>query len=369
MKTNETGVLRRTGFAWLAGVLVAATSHAQEATRPTVDEDGTIHGALTVAPISSFLSPQAKAALTERLREPPGATSAKDGIDAIRKSSDERAKVTLDGWLRIYPSNIEDTTIDGVHVYIVTPKAGVAPANRSRVLINAHMGGFITGGRYGGLEEAVPLSGRGRIKVIALDYRMSPEYTYPAASEDMEAVYRYTLKTSKPSAVGIYGCSAGGTLVAESMAWFQKKDLPRPGAISIMCSGAMKSFWFGGDSALVSPLLNASLPMGPPPAVKPANAPRGYFDGINTDDPLITPGEYPRVLAQFPPTLVVSGTRDLAMSNAVMTYTALLKAGVEAQLFIQEGLGHGHFFAFPGTPESTDAYNLIWKFFDTHLTH
>ena len=297
----------------------------------------------------------------------PPDPGAKEGVDAMRKASDERAKVALDGWLKIYPSNIEDTTIDGVHVFIVTPKAGVDSANRSRILINAHMGGFVTGGRYGGLEEAVPMAGRGKIKVIAVDYRMSPEYTFPAASEDMEAVYRYALKTSKPSAIGIYGCSAGGTLVAESMAWFQKKDLPRPGAISVMCSGAMKSFWFGGDSALVSPLLNAALPANTPAGVKPAGAPRGYFEGINTDDPLITPGEYPRVLAQFPPTLVVSGTRDSTMSNAVVTYTELLKAGVEAQLFIQEGLGHGHFFAFPGTPESTDAYNVFWKFFDSHL--
>jgi acetyl esterase/lipase len=343
------------------------TAVAQEAARPTVDADGTVHGSLTAAPLSSFLSPEAKAALAARLRKPPSPSAIKDGIAAVRKASDDTAKESLDGWLKIYPSTIEDTHIGGVHVFVVTPKGGVAPANKNRVLINAHMGGFFTGGAYGGQVEAVPLSGRGKVKVIALDYRMSPEFTFPAASEDMAAVYREVLKTAKPANVGIYGCSAGGTLTAQGMGWFLKEKLPLPGAIGIMCSGAMKTFWFGGDSNLTSGLLNATATQGPPPAKMPEGAPRGYFDGIDTDDPLVTPGRDPSLLAKFPPTLIVTGTRDIAMSNAIVTHAALLKAGVDARLFVQEGLGHGHFFAFPGTPESATAYDAIWAFFDGRL--
>jgi fermentation-respiration switch protein FrsA (DUF1100 family) len=55
------------------------------------------------------------------------------------------------------------------------------------------------------------------------------------------------------------------------------------------------------------------------------------------------------------------------MSNALVTHTRLLQAGVDARLFVQEGLGHGHFFAFPGTPESAIAYDVIWQFFDRRL--
>lgn len=347
--------------------LVASTAAAQDAPRPTVDENGTVHGSITTAPQSDFLSAEAKAQLTARLRMPPGPSAVRDGIAAARAASDATAKASLDGWLKIHPSNIEDTTIDGVHVFIVTPQGGVDRANRDRVLINAHMGGFTSGGRYGGQLEAVPLAGRGKVKVIALDYRMAPEHGYPAASEDMEAVYRHVLKTTKPANIGIYGCSAGGTLVAESMAWFQSKKLPLPGAIGIMCAGAMKSFWFGGDSGTVTPILNATVASsGGRPGV-PNPGLRGYFDGVNMDDPLVTPGNYPDILAKFPPTLVVTGTRDIAMSNALMTHSRLLDAGVDAQLFVQEGLGHGHFFAFPGTPESKLAYDVIWKFFDGHL--
>ncbi len=336
---------------------------AQEAARPTVDENGTVIGTLPPVPLSSFLSPEAKAQLTQKLRAPAAPTMA-DGIEAVRKSSDAVAKASLEGWLKIHPATITNTNIDGVRTDIVTPTSGIDPKNKNRILINAHMGGFFTGGRYGGQVESVPLAGRGRIKIIAVDYRMSPEHLFPAASEDMETIYRYALKTTKPENIGIYGCSAGGTLVAESMAWFQKKNLPRPGAIGIFCSGAMPSFWFGGDSAQVSAIFNATAPM---TAARPANAPRDYFAGIEKNDPLVTPGIFPEVLAKFPPTLIVSGTRDIAMSNAIVTHAKLLEAGVKAELFVQEGLGHGHFFAFPGTAESKLAYDVIWKFFDTHL--
>ena len=107
--------------------------------------------------------------------------------------------------------------------------------------------------------EAVPVADAGKVKVIAVDYRLGPEHTYPAASEDMETVYRHVLKTTTPDKVGFYGCSAGGTLVGQMIPWLRDKNLPLPGAIGIFCSGLMETFWFGGDTAVLSGLLNARL--------------------------------------------------------------------------------------------------------------
>ena len=358
--------LARNAFRFGLG-LVATFSllQAQEAARrPTVDAHGTITAAGPVAvPVSDFLSPEAAEQLTARLRDTQQPTL-KDGIAAVRAGAAAGAKASLDGWLKIYPAKIENTVIGGVRTDIVTPESGIDPRNKNRVLINAHMGGFFTGGRYGGQVEAVPLAGRGKIKIIAVDYRMSPEFIFPAASEDMETVYRYALKSYKPKNIGIYGCSAGGILVAQTVAWLQKKKLPLPGAIGIFCSGAMKMFWSGGDSSQFTSLLNGTSPGGPK---RPPAAPRDYFDGIERNDPLVTPGLFPDVLARFPPTLLVTGTRDPVMSNAIVTHARLLQAGVKAELFVQEGLGHGHFFAFPGTEESKIAYDVIWRFFDENL--
>ena len=63
----------------------------------------------------------------------------------------------------------------------------------------------------------------------------------------------------------------------------------------------------------------------------------------------------------------MASTRDPLMGNAVLTHTRLIKAGVDAQLYIQEGLGHAFMASMPKTPEAIDAYIAAWKFFDTHL--
>jgi acetyl esterase/lipase len=354
----------------LLALALAAAAHAQEPAqdappRPTVDETGTVSGPAMSVPVSNFLSPEAQAALTQQLRNAAAlGIPAALGIDAIRARTDEMTKPKLDAWLKIYPADIESALIDGVRVDTVIPKSGIAPENTNRVLINAHSGGFMMGGKYGGLIEAVPLAGRGRVKVIAVDYRMAPEHTFPAASEDMAAVYRHVLKTTKPENVGIYGCSAGGTLTGQAITWFAAKGLPRPGAVGVMCSGLLPTFWFGGDSNQVSGLLNAQPTNF---GKRPANAPRDYFAGVDTNDPLITPALFPEVLKNFPPTLLVTGTRDIAMSNALATHAKLLQAGVETELFVAEGLGHGQFYMFPGTPENALAYDVIWRFFDKRL--
>ena len=202
------------------------------------------------------------------------------------------------------------------------------------------------------------------MKVLAVDYSLAPESMFPSASEDMEAVYRHVLETTEAVNVGIYGCSAGGTLTAQMIPWLLEKGLPLPGAIGVFCSGVMPTFWFGGDSGTTAPYLNGITPITPADVDR---LPRSYFHEMDLDVPLITPGNFPDTLAKFPPTLLVTGTRDVAMSNALITHARLLSAGAEADLFVQEGLGHGHMYMFPGTPEAETAYGIIWRFFDRHL--
>lgn len=342
----------------LAAALAAVSGAAATASTTDAPTASATSAPPAALPPSDLLSPESQAALSERTAL-QNKLFANPDLTSLDRITEEIAKSTLDEWLRIYPSSIERQTIDGVTVYVVTPKAGVAARNKRRVLIGAHQGGFLFGSRYSALVEAVPIAGRGGVTVIAVDYRKAPQFVFPAASEDMEAVYRHVLKTTPAANVGIFGCSAGGTLVGESVARFQAKGLPRPGAVSIMCSGLMKSFWYGGDSQALQPVFTGR------PA--PRSEPGPYFKGANADDPLVAPGHHPQVLAHFPPTLLVSGTRDIALSNVLITHAAMLEAGVDARLFIQEGMGHGHFFYFPGTPESRVAYDVIWQFFDRTL--
>jgi acetyl esterase/lipase len=81
---------------------------------------------------------------------------------------------------------------------------------------------------------------------------------------------------------------------------------------------------------------------------------------------LVTPVSDPKLLAKFPPTLIITATRGFEYSNAVYTHGQLIKAGVEADLHVWDGLFHG-FFYNPDVPESRDAYDVMVRFFDKHL--
>ena len=223
-----------------------------------VDADGTVHIPPQTVPLSSFLSPEAKAYVTYRLLHPdpppdPDVTKERARIDAHLAPLLEKQKAR-------YSVEIQPATIGGVKTLVLTPKDGIAPQNQHRVLINLHGGGFSVCAPTCGIIESIPIAGMGKIKVITVDYRQGPEFKFPAASEDVARVYSEVLKQYKPESIGIFGCSAGGMLTAQSVAWFQTHHLPRPGAIGIFCASAGD---FGGDAEFTTPPLDGRMP--PPP--------------------------------------------------------------------------------------------------------
>jgi len=321
-----------------------------------VQADGTVELPAESVPMSKFLTPEAKTYLNQHLHDmqDPTMTYQEKGIPRFMVPYLERQKA-------LFAVKLEDQKIAGVHAYVYTPSEGVAPANQDRVLINLHGGGF--SGCWPGCAEleSRPIAALGGIKVVSLDYRQGSENKFPAASEDVAAVYKELLKTYKPGNIGIYGCSAGGMLTAESVAWFQKHELPRPGAIGIFCASAGE---FGGDAAYTSTPLGEARLM---PEMRDGGVTRlGYFSGTDPKDPLIAPINSPEMLAKFPPTLIITGTRGFEMSSALYTHSQLVKLGVDADLHVWEGLFHG-FFYNPDVPESREAYDVIVKFFDKRL--
>ncbi|MGB6942482.1 MAG: alpha/beta hydrolase, partial [Bryobacteraceae bacterium] len=150
-----------------------------------IDDDGTVHVPAQVVPMSGFLSPEAKAYVTQHLKDMqnPQVLAQDNGVPRFMKGYLERQKV-------LYPVEREETKIAGVHAYVYTPKAGISAVNRDRVLIDLHGGGF--SGCWPGCAEleSIPIAALGKIRVITLDYREGPKYKFPAASEDVAAVYR-----------------------------------------------------------------------------------------------------------------------------------------------------------------------------------
>ncbi len=343
--------------------LLSPTIFAQDARSPSppkvvVQPDGTVEVPAQEVPMSVFLSPEAKAYVTQHLKDMQDPEIVKQDAGVPRFMKPYLARD-----YELFPVEKKDRRIDGVHTYVYTPKAGVSARNKARVLINLHGGGF--SGCWPGCAEleSIPVAALGKIEVVSVDYREGPEYKFPAASEDVASVYRELLKSHKPQDIGIYGCSAGGMLTAMSVAWFQTHSLPTPGAIGIFCASAGGAF--GGDALYTAvPLGEARLTL-PNPRGRAAPA-LSYFSGTDPKDPLVSPINSPEILAKFPPTLMITGTRGFELSAALYTHEQLVKLGVDAELHVWEGLFHGFFYNMD-VPESKDAVNVIIRFFDRHL--
>jgi epsilon-lactone hydrolase len=346
-----------------AALLSACGSHSPPG--PSLDKEGTAHLPPLAVPASRFMSAEARAKLIEHFShpaQPPAASSSGPPDYAAMRADDEhrnapyveRAKV-------LFPVNIEEKVIGGVRTQVITPKAGVAPENRDRVLINLHGGGFVWGEGNGARAESIPIAGLGRITVISVAYRMAPEARFPAASEDVAAVYRELLKDHRAANIGIYGCSAGGVLAAEAVAWFEKEGLPVPGAIGTFCGSAAV---LGGDSSHLAQPLVGEQPFSD--ADTGSVSGQLYFEKASAKDPLVLPINSAEVLRRFPPTLLITGSRDFEASSLFATQAALADAGVDAELHVWDGMWHAFFFD-PDLPESQQVYRVVVNFFAKHL--
>ena len=349
---------------WLARVALsslfamAANAFAEDAA-PKVEADGAVTTPGARFPFSAFAaSPQALARFQEIFVEGKASPGLGGPIDASRKFYDAINADRAARMRKLYPVEVKPSKIGGVPVDIVTPAGG--KADKRRVLVNLHGGAFLWGAGSGGLVESIPVASLSGIEVVSVDYRQGPESTFPAASEDVESVYRALLKDHRAQDIGIYGCSAGGVLTAEAVAWLASKRLPPPGAIGIFCAGVVD---MQGDSAFVGPMLmGEKVPTAASVGVLP------YFKGADFNDPRVMPGVSPDMLARFPPTLLISGTRDFAMSSALRSDDLLTRAGVATELHVWEGMWHS-FFSDPELPESKAAYQVMARFFQRHLGH
>jgi len=200
-----------------------------------------------------------------------------------------------------------------------------------------------------------------KMKVISVDYRMPPDHPFPAALDDAVAVWKEVIKTYKPGSVGLGGTSAGGGLTLASVLRLKELKLPLPGAIFVGSPGA--DLTWTGDTVRTNEYLDNMLPTHD--GLVDA-AVRIYAGKEDLRNPLISPvyGDF----KGFPPAILVTGTRDLLLSDTVRVHRKLRQAGVEAQLYVFEGLSHAEYIALFKSPESKDAWTEVADFFAGHLS-
>ena len=254
---------------------------------------------------------------------------------------------------------VEKTSIAGVNAFIVTPKS-IPAGNRNRLLLHLHGGVRVLNPGESGTWEAVLMAGFGGFKVISVDYRMPPDYPFPAALDDAVAVYRELLKTTNPKNLGIFGTSAGGSLTLTTLLRAKQERLPMPGAIAP--GTPTVDLTKTGDTLFTNAMVDNTL--GTQDGFIRATA-LLYANGRDLKDPLLSPiyGD----VHDFPPTILTSGTRDLYLSNTVRMHRKLRAAGVEAILQMWEGQSHAQYMRDITAPETKEYHDEVARFFDLHL--
>lgn len=350
-------------FAFIGGYLVSRLSNPDlPYETPTFALDGSVSVPAFRLPTSSYMSEQAATMLKFRAAAPVPNLDPNADIKEIRDGINSLLSSIVADMQEKYPVTFEEGTIAGISVRTFVPKDGEADPNR--VLINLHGGAFSVCWDGCSILESTPIASLGRFKVISVNYSMAPEAKHPAGVKDVMTVYRELSKQYDPKAIGIFGCSAGGALTAQTAAMIAQQKLEMPGAIGIFGAGGVP--FETGDSAYVAAYIDGSFP---PPAREGEqrdDITRGYFDGADMADAVISPALHPEVIAAFPPTLLTTGTRAADMSPAVYTNSQLIKAGVKSTLIVAEGMGHC-FQYFPDFPETGDVFAATVAFFNDNL--
>ena len=158
---------------------------------------------------------------------------------------------------------------------------------------------------------------------------------FPAKDADTIAnTVRGLLEEHAAKTIGLGGTSAGGGLALASVQRLKELGLDLPGAL--WAGTPWSDLTKTGDSQYTNEGIDRSLVAYE--GVLETCA-RLYAGGQDLKMPLLSPvyGSFDG----FPPTYLVTGTRDLFLSDTVRVHRKLRSAGVVADLNVYEGMSHG----------------------------
>ncbi len=200
------------------------------------------------------------------------------------------------------------------------------------VLLHCHGGGYSTGSSIYARTLTSKLAASTSMDVLCFDYRLAPEYPYPAAAEDAMKVWDYLMLLGYGARdIILTGDSAGGNL-ALSLALKLKSQgrlLPR----GLVLMSPWTDLTSSGESfetkAEVDPVLDSDY------IDKMVAAYAGEKD---LKDPYISPlfGNF----EGFPPTYIQVGENEILLSDAKRLHRAFVEANVSVKMDIYPGMWH-----------------------------
>lgn len=280
--------------------------------------------------------------------------------DSISEFSVKFERKTLDdlGDMVKLPKDVKCESVDtgGVPaVWISTSNAII-----DRVILYLHGGGYVAGSIKSHQNLAARLARVSHTRVLLLDYRLAPEYIFPAAIEDAMTAYRWLVSSERilPKNIIIGGDSAGGGLTIAVLVKLRDEGDQLPAAA--ICLSPWTDLAMTGDSIKTNVDID---PVATVDAIE--NMAKLYYGDENAKNPLISP-LYAN-LEGLPPLLIQVGTAELLLDDSVRLADRAKAAGVEVQLEIWQDMIHVFPLFAEWAPEGQQGIEQIGEFIKKHI--
>ena len=232
-------------------------------------------------------------------------------------------------------------------------RIGAGAARQPVIIYYLHGGGYFFGSPKTHRPIIISLVKALDGLAYGLDYRLAPEYPFPAAVEDAAEAYRWLVGMHCNSRIVIAGDSAGGSLAIVTAIGARRAGLPPPAALIAF------SPWC--DLACTGPSLVAnarSCAMFTPKGIRQAAA--SYLAGSDPRDPRASP--LYADLGGLPPMLLFASNQETLLDDAVRLAERARTAGVEVEIVRRDGLPHVWPVFVHLLPEAREAVTRIATF-------
>ncbi len=235
------------------------------------------------------------------------------------------------------------------------------------VAVYVHGGGWTSGDKAGGagMTETPELLARGYL-VAAVNYRLAPQYKFPAAIQDVKCAIRFLRANAAkynldPNRIGAWGGSAGGHLVALLGTSDASAGLEGSGGYAEQSSRVQAVVDMFGPADFTGDYIPAS-----------SRLMQNVFGATNENAAVIAARYSPTtyISKEDPPFLIMHGDQDevVPLSQSQILLEKLVAGGVNATLVVVQNAGHS-FSRAGGTisPSRAEITRMVADFFDQQL--
>ena len=253
-------------------------------------------------------------------------------------------------------ARMEHISIAGVSCISVQADAQSPP---DRTIVWFHSGGYVVGSASGYRSLGAHLARAANARVLLVDYRLAPEFPYPAALEDALAVYGGVVadQPGGASAVVLAGDSAGGGLALSTLVALRDAGTELP-ACAICCSPWTDLAQTGETietNAAVDPAVSGSM-------LELCAA--LYLGERDRRTPLASP--FYADLEGLPPVFVLVGTAETLLDDSRRFAERAAAAGVDVTLRVADDMVHIFPIFASFLPEAREAVTEMGEFAQKH---